>query len=352
MSPALKSVFKEIGKKYGEGAIPLFGNEVENIEVWDTGCFSLNYILGNGGIAKGRVYELFGQPSSGKSTAALYLISQIQKMGGKAAYIDAEFSLNTNHAKNIGVDLEDLIISKPRTGEIAFNVIEGLIKTDEIDIIVVDSTAALVPEKEMQGDIADSTVALQARMMAKGLRKLTGAIAQTKTIVIFISQVRAKIGMYGGHATEASGGNAIKFYSSVRLEVRRLKMIEENGKMIGNRLKITAVKNKVSAPNGSMEVDLYYNSGFDLVGDLLDYGEKKEVVQKNGRTYIFGDEKIGVGREQAKLRLTSDRTLYEDIRKAINEAEERSEETFGKETEKDSEEASEAGSEESSSEES
>jgi len=268
---SLKDVFKEINKKYGENTVTFASeNDSIGIEVWDTNCFSLNHVLGNDGLAKGRVYEFYGEPSSGKTTAALFLMAQIQKQGGRAAFIDAEFSFNEDHAKKIGVDVESLVFAQPTCGEEAFDLIERLVHTGEIAIIVVDSTAALVPGKELEGNIEDSNVALQARMISKGLRMITGAVAKTKTIVIFISQVRAKIGSFAGPSSEASGGNALKFYASVRLEVRKIKTLKEEEKVIGNRLKIIATKNKVASPFGESEVDLFFGFvGFNIVFELL-----------------------------------------------------------------------------------
>lgn len=320
---SLKDVFKTINKKYGEDAVGFAAeNKDMEIEVWDTNCFSLNHVLGNGGLAKGRVYEFFGEPSSGKTTAALFLIAQIQKAGGKAAFLDAEFSFNLDHAAKIGVNTEELIFAQPNSGEEAFELIEKLVHTGEVSIIVVDSTAALVPSRELEGAIEDSNVALQARMISKGLRMITGAVAKTKTIVIFISQVRSKIGSFAGPSSESSGGNALKFYASVRLDVRKIKGIKDDDKVIGNRLKIVATKNKVAAPFGEAEVDLYFTSGFDLLGEALDYGEVIGAVVRSGNSYIFEGEKIGVGREASKLYLMANNEVYEKLKGAIQRAEE------------------------------
>lgn len=315
---SLKDVFKTINKKYGEDTVAFAAeNKDMAIEVWNTNCFSLNHVLGNGGLAKGRVYEFFGEPSSGKTTAALFLIAQIQKAGGKAAFLDAEFSFNLDHAAKIGVNTDELIFAQPNSGEEAFDLIEQLVHTGEVSIIVVDSTAALVPSRELEGAIEDSNVALQARMISKGLRMITGIVAKTKTIVIFISQVRAKIGSFMGPSSESSGGNALKFYASVRLDVRKIKGIKDGDKVIGNRLKIVATKNKVAAPFGEAEVDLYFTSGFDLYGEALDYGEVVGAVTRSGNSYIFGGEKIGVGREASKLYLMTHDDAYEKLKEAI-----------------------------------
>lgn len=320
-SSNLKDVFKQINKSHGEDTIGFASENKElEIETWDTGCFSLNHILGNGGLAKGRVYEMFGNFSAGKTTAALYLLAQIQKQGGKIAMIDAEFSFNADHAKKLGINIEELIFAQPENGEVAFDLIEKLIHTGEVAAIVVDSTAALVPSKELEGDITDHNIGLQARIISKGLRMITGAVAKTKTIVIFISQVRAKIGSFVGPTTESSGGNALKFYTSVRLEVTKIKTIKDGDKVIGNRLKITAVKNKVAAPFGSAEVDLYFDSGFDLYGEALEFGEKMELIEKMGHSYSFHEEKLGIGKDNAKLYLMSHNDTYEKLRKEIRES--------------------------------
>lgn len=323
-SASLKEVFKTLNKKYGEGVISFAADNKElNIEVWDTNCFSLNHVLGNGGLAKGRVYEFYGAPSSGKTTASLFLLAQIQKKGGRCAFIDAEFSFNADHAKKIGVNIDDLVFAQPANGEEAFDLIEKLVHTGEVSVIVVDSTAALVPTHELEGEITDSNVALQARMISKGLRMITGAVAKTKTIVIFISQVRSKIGSFAGPTSESSGGNALKFYSSVRLEVHKIKTLKEEEKVIGNRLKIVATKNKVASPFGEAEVDLYFESGFDLYGEALEYGETIGVVNKTGNTYVFDGEKLGVGKDNAKSYLMENTALYEKLRTTIQDSENR-----------------------------
>lgn len=333
-SSNLKEVFKDINKKYGESAVGFAAENADlDIEVWDTNVFSLNYVLGNNGMAKGRVYEMFGLSSAGKTTAALHILSQIQKQGGKVCFIDAEFSFNADHAKKIGLNLDELVFAQPETGEQAFDLMEKLIHSGEIAAIVVDSTAALVPSHELEGAISDSNVALQARMISKGLRMLTGVLAKTKTIVIFISQVRSKIGSFIGPSSESSGGNALKFYASVRLEVAKIKTLKDGDKSIGNRLKITAVKNKVSEPFGKAEIDLYFNSGFDLYGEALEYGESLGVVSRSGNSYTFEGEKIGVGKDNAKLFLISNESLYEKLREAIKKCE--SEKLSQKETGKE-----------------
>lgn len=314
---SLKDVFKDINKKYGDTIGYAGDNEGIAIETWDTGCLSLNHVLGNGGLAKGRVYELFGSPSDGKSTASMFLVAQIQKQGGKCAYIDAEYTFNEDHAKKIGIDVDKLIFAQPETGEQAADIIEKLIHTGEMALIVVDSSAALVPSKELEGSIEDSNIALQARMMSKLLRMITGAVAKTKTIVIFISQTRDKIGMFTGPTKDTTSGNALKFYASVRLEVKKIKQLKDGDEIVGNRIKMTAVKNKVAPPFREAEVDLYFQSGFDMYGDLVDYAEKTGAVSKTGNTYSFNGEKIAVGRDATKEAIKNNQTLYEQIKESV-----------------------------------
>ena len=319
-SLSLSDVLKTVNKKYGAGTL-LYADDDDGlaVEVMPTGCFSLDDVLGIGGIPKGRVIDVYGAPSSGKTALCLHLISQVQKNGGSAAFIDAEFSFSSDYARKLGVDTEKLIFMQPETGEEAFDVIEKLVHTGEVDLIVVDSTAALVPTSELEGEITDHNVALQARLLSKGLRMITGIAAKTKTTIIFISQVRDKIGMFVGPSTDSTGGKALKFFSSVRLEVNRLKSIEGAGKaIIGNRLKIKAVKNKVAPPFKEAEIELYFESGIDLFVDALEFGEKLDVIAKSGNTYSFNGEKLAVGKEAAANALRSNPELYEEIKKAIN----------------------------------
>lgn len=323
---SLSDVLKNVNKKYGAGTLSYAeDNEGLEVEVMPTGCFSLDDVLGIGGLPKGRVIDVYGAPSSGKTALCMHLMAQVQKNGGSAAFIDAEFSFSSDYARKLGVDTEKLVFMQPDTGEEAFEVIEKLVHTGEIDLIVVDSTAALVPSSELEGEITDHNVALQARLLSKGLRMITGAAAKTKTTIIFISQVRDKIGSFVGPATDSTGGKAIKFFSSVRLEVNRIKSIEgDNKSVIGNRLKIKAVKNKVAPPFKEAEIELYFESGIDLAVDALEFGEKLGVVGKSGNTYLFAGEKIAVGRDGAANALRANKTLYENLKKAISEAHESS----------------------------
>jgi recombination protein RecA len=315
----LAGIFKDVTKKYGDGSISLASERDTNIEAWDTGSAGLNYVLGNGGIAKGRIIEVFGAFSSGKTTATLFLIAQIQKQGGRCAFIDSEFSFSVEYAKAIGVNVDKLIFAQPSSGEEAIDIVQKLVESREVALIVVDSTAALVPLHELEGEITDSNVALQARLISKGLRMMTAPCAYTKTTVIFISQTRAKIGGYQtGPMSESTGGNALRFYSSIRLEVKKLEQIKEGTEVVGNRLKITAVKNKVSNPFRSVDLDLYFASGFDLKGEMLDRSIEKGIIEKSGNTYSFAGEKIGVGKENVRKVLIENEELYQKILKSLN----------------------------------
>ena len=316
---SLKEVFAETNKKYGASSIAFAGDlDSTGIEVWPTNSYGLDYILGNGGLPKGRIIEVYGEPSMGKTSAALYLIAQIQKQGGMCAFVDVEFSFNADHAEKIGVDVSKLIFAQPSSGEEAFELIEKLVHTGEVALVVVDSTAALVPMKELEGDISDSNVALQARMMSKGLRMITGAAAKSKTTVMFISQTRSKIGfMQTGPQHESTAGQALKFYASCRIEVKRVKTLKEGEETVGNRLKIIAVKNKVAWPFRTAEVDLLFASGFDTRGETLEKAEELGIITKTGNTYSFDGVKLGVGREKAIEYLTLNPEKYAQLRKEI-----------------------------------
>jgi len=297
---SLSEALKEINKKYGNDSLIKVSDLDERIKIdsLSTSCLSLNNVFACGGMPRGRIIEIFGMPSHGKTTLALFLVAEVQKNGGKAAWIDAEFSFSQNYANKIGVDTKNLFLSQPNTGEMAFDIVESLIKTNEIDIIVIDSTAALVPESELEGEIYDQKIALQARLISKGLRMITGLAAKTKTTIIFISQVRDKIGSFLGPTKVSGGGNALKFYSSVRLEVTKVKTIKDGDEnVIGNRLKIEAVKNKVGLPFRKTEIDLYFERGIDIIADIFDVGVIKNTINKSGNTYSFKDIKLGVGRE-------------------------------------------------------
>lgn len=314
----LSDVLKEMNKKYGVGAVSFVSEDDERgkIEAESTNCYSLDRVMDCGGLARGRIIELIGNPSGGKSTMALYFIAQVQKRGGVAAYIDAEFCFSSDYAKKLGVDVNKLLLSQPSSGEEALDIVENLIKSQEVGIIVVDSTAALVPEKELVGNIEDAQVAMQARLLSKGLRKITGELAKAKTILIFISQMRDKLGFsFVGPSKDSTGGNAIKFYASVRLKIDKIKMFKDKEEaVIGNRLKIEAVKNKVGRPFRSCEIDLLFSRGIDVVGDILDVAVSEGIVKKSGMTYTYGEKKLGVGRDSVKGVLENDSELLAEIK--------------------------------------
>lgn len=320
MPKKLSEVLKELNKKYGDGAISEVGEDDARGQVeWiSTNCLSLDKIMGEG-MPSGRIIEIYGSPSAGKSAIAHYLIAQIQARGGKAALIDAEFAFVAEYAKKLGVKVEELILSQPENGEMGLTMVEQLIKTGEVDIIVVDSTAALVPSIELTKDITETTIALQARMMSRALRMITGAISQTKTVVIFISQTRSNIGAFpGAEKNPSTSGNALKFYSSIRLRVDKIKSHKDkDGVVIGTRLKIEAVKNKVSLPFRSTEIDLYFEKGIDVAGDLFDIAVKNEIITKSGNTYSYGDLKLGVGRDNGRLILETDKKLFDEIKSKL-----------------------------------
>jgi len=287
------------------------------VDAVPTGCLSLDIALGIGGVPRGRVIEIFGPEASGKTTLSQHIVAEVQKLGGIAAFIDAEHALDPDYARKIGVDVKNLLISQPDTGEQALEILETLVRSNAVDVVVVDSVAALVPKKEIEGDMGDSHMGLQARLMSQALRKLTGTVSKSRTVVIFINQIRHKIGVFFGNPETTTGGNALKFYSSVRIEVRRSAQIKQADKIIGNRVKTKVVKNKVAAPFRTCEFDIMYNEGISISGDLLDTGVVYGVVSKSGNSYSFGDIKLGVGRENAKRFLRADKKLMKEIRKKI-----------------------------------
>ncbi|MBL7058451.1 recombinase RecA [Patescibacteria group bacterium] len=315
---AAVAAMEQIKDRFGDGSIMKFGDfKHVNVDAVSTGCLSLDVALGIGGVPRGRVIEIFGPEASGKTTLAQHIISEVQKVGGIAAFIDAEHALDPDYAVKIGVNVKDLLISQPDTGEQALEILETLVRSNAVDVVVVDSVAALVPKKEIEGDMGDSNMGLQARLMSQALRKLTGIVSKTNTIVIFINQIRMKIGVIFGNPETTTGGNALKFYSSVRIEVRRSAQIKQADKIIGNRVKCKIVKNKVAAPFRTCEFDIMYNEGISISGDLLDVGVSVSVIGKNGNSHSFEDIKLGVGRENAKRFLRSDPQLMADIRKKI-----------------------------------
>ncbi len=318
---AAKEAIDQIKTRFGEGAIMKFGEaRTTQVASVPTGCLSLDIALGVGGVPRGRIIEIFGPEASGKTTLAQHIVSEVQKLGGVAAFIDAEHALDPEYAKKIGINVDELLISQPDTGEQALEIVETLVRSNGVDVIVIDSVAALVPKAEIEGDMGDSHMGLQARLMSQALRKLTGAVAKTKTVVIFINQIRHKIGVFFGNPEVTTGGNALKFYSSVRVEVRRSAQIKQGDKIIGNRVKAKVVKNKVAAPFRTTEFDIMYNEGISRSGDMIDIGVQLDVVKKSGNTYSYGEEKLGVGRENARKYLKGNSKLMEKIYKDVWQA--------------------------------
>lgn len=315
---AALAAMDQIKQKFGDGAIMKFGEAKKvNVDAVPTGCLSLDLALGIGGVPRGRVIEVYGPESSGKTTLAQHIVAEVQKLGGIAAFVDAEHALDPDYAAKIGVNVKDMLISQPDTGEQALEIVETLVRSNAVDVIVVDSVAALVPQKEIEGDMGDQHMGLQARLMSQALRKLTGIVSKTKTIVIFINQIRLKIGVFFGNPETTTGGTALKFYSSVRVEIRRAAQIKQGEKIIGNRVKVKIVKNKVAAPFKTCEFDIMYNEGISLAGDLLDTGVEKGVIAKSGNSFAIGEVKLGVGRENAKKFLSGDKKLMKEIRKKV-----------------------------------
>ncbi len=316
----LLAVVDEIREKFGDGVLMKLG-DVKRVDVASipTGAISLDIALGIGGIPRGRVVEIYGPESSGKTTLTLHIIANAQKAGGVAAFIDAEHALDPEYAKRIGVNINDLLISQPDNGEQALDIVETLVNSGEISIIVVDSVAALVPKAEIEGEMGDSHMGRQARLMSQALRKLTAIIARSNCTVIFINQIRMKIGVMFGNPETTTGGNALKFYASVRIEVRRSAQIKKGEDIVGNRTKVKIVKNKVAPPFKTCEFDIMYNEGVSASGDVLDTGVKYEVIEKKGNSYNFSEIKLGVGRENAKATLKADPKIMKEINKKIYE---------------------------------
>lgn len=311
-------VVSEIKEKFGEGMLMKLGDiKKVDVEAISTGSISLDLALGIGGVPRGRVIEIYGPESSGKTTLTLHIIANAQKAGGTAAFIDAEHALDPEYAKKIGVKINDLLISQPDNGEQALDIVETLVRSNAIDVIAIDSVAALVPKAEIEGEMGDTHMGRQARLMSQALRKLTAIIAKSNTIVIFINQLRMKIGVMFGNPEVTTGGQALKFYSSVRIEVRRSAQIKKGEEVVGNRVKAKIVKNKVAPPFKTTEFDIMYNEGISQSGDLLDTGVKYEVVKKSGNSYAFEEVKLGVGRETAKAYLKENTKVSGEIIKAI-----------------------------------
>ena len=316
----LDKALGDITKRYGDGAIMLMGDAHHlDVEVIPTGSLSVDIALGVGGIPRGRITEIYGPESSGKTTLCLHIVSECQKMGGIAAYVDMEHALDSVYASHIGVDIDNLLISQPDTGEQALEITETLVRSGAVDIVVVDSVAALVPRSEIEGDMGDATMGMQARLMSQALRKLSGAIHQTKTSVIFTNQLRQKIGVMFGNPETTTGGMALKFYCSVRIDIRRIQSIKVGTDIIGNRARVRVVKNKVAPPFRTAEFDIMYNEGISKVGDILDLGVNLEIITKRGAFYSYGDIRLGQGRENSKEFLRQNPDISNEIELAIRQ---------------------------------
>ena len=311
----------QIREKFGEGSImKLKESRTLNVESIPTGSISLDLALGVGGIPRGRIIEIYGPESSGKTTLSMHMIAEVQKRKGQAAFVDAEHALDPDYAGKIGVQLDDLLISQPDNGEQALDIVETLVRSNAVDIIVIDSVAALTPRAEIEGDMGDSHMGLHARLMSQALRKLTAIVSKSKTTVIFINQLRMKIGVMFGNPETTTGGQALKFYSSVRIEVRKKAQLKVGEKIIGNRVKVKIVKNKVAPPFRTTEFDIMWNEGISYEGDLLDTGVEHAVIAKSGNSFLFGEERLGVGRESAKQFLRDNPKIAEAIDAAIRKA--------------------------------
>ncbi len=316
----LKTVISSIEKSYGKGSIMMLGKKDEdigNVDVYSTGSLGLDIALGIGGLPKGRVVEVYGPESSGKTTLTLHVIAEAQKVGGTCAFIDAEHALDPGYAKKLGVNIDELLISQPDTGEQALEIADTLVKSEGIDLLVIDSVAALVPRAELEGEMGDSLPGLQARLMSQALRKLTSSISKTNTMVVFINQLRMKIGVMFGSPETTTGGNALKFYSSVRLDIRRIGAIKDKDNIIGNQTRVKVVKNKMAPPFKQVEFDIMYGEGISKIGEIIDLGVQADIIDKSGAWYSYKDEKIGQGRENTKQFLKDNPTLLEEIETRI-----------------------------------
>ncbi len=316
---ALELAITQIDRQFGKGSIMRLGADhtptMENSV--STGCLSLDVALGVGGVPRGRIIEIYGPESSGKTTLALHIVAEAQKAGGFAAFIDAEHAVDPEYSKNLGVNIEELLISQPDTGEQALEICETLVRSGAIDVIVIDSVAALVPRAELEGDMGDAHVGLQARLMSQALRKLTGTVSKSNTTVIFINQIREKIGVMFGNPETTSGGRALKFYSSIRMEIRRVTSLKDGGEMVGSRVRVKVVKNKVAPPFKQTEFDIMYGQGISYEGDLLDLAVLGDIVEKTGAWYSYDDVKIGQGRENAKTFLSQNEDILDSITKKV-----------------------------------
>ncbi len=317
----LEQVLQDIEKQFGKGAIMKLGEDgVKDIDVISSGSLTLDIALGVGGYPKGRIIEIYGPESSGKTTFALHAIAEVQKTGGRAAFIDAEHALDPVYAKNLGVDINELLLSQPDTGEQALEICEALVRSEAMSIIVIDSVAALVPQAEIEGEMGDSHVGLQARLMSQALRKLSGAINKTNTICIFINQLREKVGVMFGNPETTPGGRALKFYSSIRLDVRRAEQIKgANSEIIGNKTVVKVVKNKVAPPFKTAEVEIMYGEGVSHIGEVVDIAANLNIIEKSGAWYAYNGEKIGQGKENAKSMLKENKAILEEIENKIRD---------------------------------
>ncbi len=318
---ALDAAISQIERQYGKGAVMKLGDNTANmnVETVPTGSLSLDIALGLGGIPKGRIVEIYGPESSGKTTVTLHMIAEVQKRGGIAGFIDAEHALDPNYAKNIGVDIDNLYISQPDSGEQALEITETMVRSGAIDIVVVDSVAALTPKAEIDGDMGDSHVGLQARLMSQALRKLTAVISKSNCTVIFINQLREKVGIMFGNPETTTGGRALKFYSSVRLDVRRIEQLKQSGEAIGNRTRVKVVKNKIAPPFKEAEFDIMFGEGISRVGDILDLGAENGIINKSGAWYAYEGNKIGQGRENAKQFLKDNPEICATVEAKVRE---------------------------------
>ncbi len=318
---ALDAAISQIERQYGKGAVMKLGDNTANmnVETVPTGSLSLDIALGLGGIPKGRIVEIYGPESSGKTTVTLHMIAEVQKRGGIAGFIDAEHALDPNYAKNIGVDIDNLYISQPDSGEQALEITETMVRSGAIDIVVVDSVAALTPKAEIDGDMGDSHVGLQARLMSQALRKLTAVISKSNCTVIFINQLREKVGIMFGNPETTTGGRALKFYSSVRLDVRRIEQLKQSGEVIGNRTRVKVVKNKIAPPFKEAEFDIMFGEGISKVGDILDLAAENGIINKSGAWYAYEGNKIGQGRENAKQFLRDNPDMCASVEAKVRE---------------------------------
>ena len=317
---ALEVALSQIEKQFGKGSVMKLGEyQAMNVEAIPTGALGLDIALGIGGVPRGRIIEIFGPESSGKTTLALHIIAEAQKMNGEAAFIDAEHALDPVYAKHLGVDIDNLIVSQPDTGEQALEITESLVRSGALDVIVVDSVAALVPKAEIDGDMGDSHMGLQARLMSQALRKLAGAINKSKTVIIFINQLREKIGVMFGNPETTTGGRALKFYASVRLDIRKIENIKQDGEIVGNRARVKVVKNKVAPPFREAEFDIVYGKGISKEGNILDMAVNLDIIEKSGSWFSYNGEKIGQGRENVKQYLHNNPEVMEEVEKKVRD---------------------------------